>query len=258
MAGVPRLKWRTSLDKLFPKSIINRSCVQILPVTSSRTDKKQTNDAMNAVFEEWLTAANNEGIELAEEAKFRLVMYCYAQSTFGFNFLELESFWKAYRRLQELEAFAPATVTVIEKSAAPQKAVPETLEELDGSTREGLKKMRRLTENATWGNDSDYAAVIDAWLASLVEFFDFRPTTAQKKLAIDWIIKMNLPLHSPKSFDSARRHLTKSGQWPQGMLLPAEQLDDTIENWRALHPGASDWEERTELRRLQKVFLGQV
>ena len=218
--------------------------------------KPRTDEECNVALLTFVQECRAEGVTFSDQGGLRLALYAKAHHLIGRDVGTLAAWYRVFARLRELNAFADGELFIAEK-AKPETAKPDSLDSISTLTREGNAAAKRIVEQEVYGKDSEDSLLWKDWLTSLANNFKFYPTAEQQKLAIDVFMKLNLSFRQPKSYDFVRRYLGRQGSWPL-MLSPEEKLDDQIENWRTEHPTSSQYEERIELRRLQKQFLNQA
>jgi hypothetical protein len=115
-----------------------------------------------------------------------------------------------------------------ETQAEPESTVGEVLEIIPTETREGRRDAKALC-------DADYflregREMLDAWLASLSANFDFVPTDAEQKLAIQFFIERNLSFLDRRSYDQCRKVLVARGIFPERCLTSEDIAANLVES----------------------------
>jgi hypothetical protein len=105
--------------------------------------------------------------------------------------------------------------------------VDDEIEKLDTSTRSGQQTARTLLAGQLFKGDAKQ--VFQEWVASLWNNFDFVPSEAEQKLAIEFCIQRNLSFLDRRTYDTCRRVLISRGIFPERCLTNADRADMSIE-----------------------------
>lgn len=168
--------------------------------------------------------------------------------------------WRAmYELLDSLDMFTAHDRTAIEKpveQVTEQTPVDfdEAIEHQEKTTREGAKKARELLAEALYGPDGEDTKIWQEWISSLANNFNFYPTSAQQRRAIDVFCEQNLSFHCGAHYDRVRRFLGSRGEWPV-LQTPEEAFETEAEEWRTQNPKASDYEMRQYYSRRQRELF---
>lgn len=216
-------------DKYFSTAAITAS-------SDTQSDAKLQSTAFDAFIEN----AGKQGLTLSDGAQQRIVLFAIVQGwAQGIIFSQLQNWFDALNRLQELQAFSEGDITQAPTPAPAQKPI-DAMDLISTQSREGNREAKRITQERFVVDDC--RPLWREWIASL-GYWDFFPTEEQKRQASEQAGILNLNLADRKSYDTLRRHLGIQGIFPV-LLSPEEQITEDFRVWRQNNPQATAREER--------------
>ncbi|MGO8794542.1 MAG: hypothetical protein ACLQLC_06945 [Candidatus Sulfotelmatobacter sp.] len=122
--------------------------------------------------------------------------------------------------------FAPTTIAEPEQVERKPLTLNDVLEQgIDGS-RDSDRRLRAAVENDFVAETGTLASQFIEHLRSV---WSFRPDDASWRYAFSGpnslVVRMNWPLHDPRTYDKVRVALTKSWRWPSTMLTAGEVVE---------------------------------
>jgi hypothetical protein len=132
----------------------------------------------------------------------------------------------------------------------PRAAEPEpreSLDDMDTSTRDGLRRAQNLAENLYV---EEMIPIATSWVTSIQKHYGFSPTAEDMRRVSDWIERNNLNRLAHSTYDAARRWLVASGYWPESCLTETEKFNLSLE---AIDTSRLTVAQRNELNRREQA-----
>jgi hypothetical protein len=144
------------------------------------------------------------------------------------NWLQSSAWVQAYRLLR---CAGELSETDFIATPAPEQESTATFDDVLNAipdTYEGRKDAKTLC-------DADYflrqgKPILDEWIASLLSNFDFVPTEAEQKLAIQFCIQRGLSFLDRRTYDTVRKNMVARGLWPERCLTNADKAELLVES----------------------------
>ncbi len=195
----------------------------------------------------------DEGIRITADGRQKLRGIARQERNRSINWMDASNWQALFIYADDLAILNDRDVT--RTQVAPQPAVveqpPDLLAEMEAQpdTHEGRKRARELGNQHLFSVEAK--CVFDEWLASLSNNFDFVPTEAEQRAAIDLSIERNLSFLNRKHYDDVRKAMVARGIFPERCLTNSDRAALLVEN-----SPAQTYGEKQELKRKLALLNG--
>jgi hypothetical protein len=222
--------WSRPIDQIIPEIYSDSSKSMTLNVPATRAEYERA-DMEKAADIWYYTIFKPLGFDLNPIGATRQRAFIDASAFHGFDMSAPSNIHASWLHLKDdLHAFADGELIgvpqdqPVETPAEPQPSLESLCLESDSQ--------RKVAQQIV---AEDYFASVaplhQAWMQSLAENFNgFRPTLADLKYLYGetpetgWFAKSNLSRLSPRSYDSARRHMCAIRRWDENRMLTNDEM----------------------------------
>jgi hypothetical protein len=214
--------WSQPLDRL-KVSLNNEDAFDelFLPKDSADVDS-------NEVYDRVMTFLTNmPSLEAEDERRFSLYVACQVLNDVVIDDEGLKvMFDRCLSGLGIFKGIAELQRPAIQTPKSVEQPHRESLDDIDTSTRDGLRRAQNFAENL---HVAEMIPIATAWVESIQKHYGFSPTSEDLRRVSNWIERNNLSRLDHRTYDAARRWLVASGFWPDGCLMETEKFNLSLE-----------------------------